>query len=165
MTHLFRHSKCDRKKIWLYRLFIQNVWEYLKRKGLNNGANSSNADLTVLKTTSKKLKCFYCKKHFKKDCHKYKEWLKKQPKNASTNENKVEQNNHFLFHISSNSEANDEGGLIRVQQPMLRTTKSYSLHLIQLNMAKSRLLMTAKNMPKEKAHAWSTKTEKYQAQY
>lgn len=57
------------------------IGEYMKQKESKNGnVSKSNVESTVLKKTTQKLKFFFCKKssHLKKDCNKYKEWLKKQ---------------------------------------------------------------------------------------
>lgn len=78
------HSKC--------------LAEYTKRRNAN-----SDGDQTVLKTTARRMKCYFCKAHthVKKDCVKFKEWLKKQPnKQHCEKVNKVEHND-FLFHIST----------------------------------------------------------------
>lgn len=86
------------------------ISEHLKRKNATKVDDSSNGDQTVLKTTHQKLKCFFCKKpsHLKKDCHKYKEWLKKS-NNSGEKVNKVE-NNEFCFQIRTTP--NDDEWLI-----------------------------------------------------
>lgn len=87
--------------------------EHLKRKNANNAteSSSSNGKEMVLKTKSNKLKCFFCKKtnHIKKDCLKYKQWLKKQENKGNDKEkvNKVEQNKEFLFKLTTTSSSDD----------------------------------------------------------
>lgn len=86
-------------------VYSKLIAEHLKRKSAAAMDNSSSEFQTVLKTTHQKLKCFFCKKtsHLKKDCRKYKEWLKlKSPSNSEQKVNKVE-NNEFLFHINTES--------------------------------------------------------------
>lgn len=92
--------------------------EYAKRKE-NNGSGSSNENSdTVLKTTERKLKCFFCKKtsHVKKDCFKYKEWLKRQSKGENTKSsdkvNSVEESNDTLFTVSTANGSNDDNNWI-----------------------------------------------------
>lgn len=83
--------------------------EYLKRTG-KMGESSSGNQATVLKTTNTKLKCFFCKKesHIKKDCKKYKEWLKKKGNNkANEKVNTVAHNEEFLFQIANTAKSNE----------------------------------------------------------
>lgn len=54
--------------------------EYSKRKHAMGESSNGEEQSAILKTTSNKMKCFFCKRgsHVKKDCYKYKEWLKKK---------------------------------------------------------------------------------------
>lgn len=69
---------------------------------VSNSGNSS-----VLKATENNLSCFFCKRdgHIKRDCQKYKSWKERKEKEnkttVSNKVNKVEQNNEFLFMVSS----------------------------------------------------------------
>lgn len=67
------------------------IGEHLKRKESGKLSESSKEyNASVLKMTSKKLKCFFCKRgsHIKKDCTKYKEWLQKQQQGNQPKQNK-----------------------------------------------------------------------------
>lgn len=82
LTLSLAHSKC--------------ISEYMKRK--NNGQVSTNGDDSVLKTsTPVKKTCYFCHKrnHLKKDCYKFKAWLKNQP-GEGNQVNTVEENHLFL---------------------------------------------------------------------
>lgn len=86
------------------------ISEHLKRKGVAAANTSSNEQQQqlALKVTHQNIKCFFCKKgsHIKKDCIKYKEWLKKK-QNQNKNGDKVNkiQENEFLFQVTSKSQS------------------------------------------------------------
>lgn len=88
------------------------ISEYSKRKYAMGESSKAEEQSSVLKTTSSKMKCFFCKRgsHVKKDCYKYKEWLKKKQsqcdggKNNADKVNKVEEPKcDFLFVVNSQS--------------------------------------------------------------
>lgn len=94
------HSKC--------------IGEFLKRKNMN----CDNTSATVLKTSTRG--CYFCKEesHFKRDCTKYKEWLKKNPRKEYGTEsnkekvNKIEHKEEFLFQLSTTAIKFDDEWII-----------------------------------------------------
>lgn len=94
------------------------IAEYHKRKD-TNGESSQSDEQKVLKT-AQKLQCFFCKKsnHIKKDCFKYKKWLKKQSNDSNTSMQSSKKDkvntvqDEFMFTVSERSAKYDDSWLI-----------------------------------------------------
>lgn len=91
------------------------ISEYSKRKNAIGESSNSEEQSAVLKTTSYKMKCFFCNRgsHVKKDCQKYKQWLKKKQsqengsKNNADKVNKIEGSDCDLLFVVNSTQTNN----------------------------------------------------------